>query len=673
LVAGLRKGVFLLNLAIKLTLYFLLTLFNNANALELKTDNIQINPAAAIEYLEDELNGLTLQEVSSGPSTREFKPAPIVNGIINFGFSTSNYWFRLPLQRTAKAQQNWLIEIPFFYLDHIEFYAPDKPPVTTGSGYPFNSRPVFNRFYVFPVELSTAPQYFYFKIHTSSSLTLPVTLWQTEAFSIATQKDCIIQSLYYGGLSILVIYSLLLFISLRDKLFLYYSLYGLSIGLGMLAGNGQGKQFLWPTLTVWDQVSQYVLLSFAAMFAVLFSQRYLQTKTYAHNIHRWLTRANLSYGVITTLLMTSLFIKLPVSLILQVFMIISVAVGVTLISTTLKMLYRRHKGARFFLLAWATFWSGAIIAILRSFGVMPTNAFTAYALQIATAVEMLFLAFAMADRLILEKRLKEQAEHALITSLKNSEEKLEQQVKARTQELEQSVKNEKDIREQYIRFGSLISHEFRNQFGIIQNQLTLIIAEYEAGISQLDKRLPIIKNTTQRLTLLFDKWLQNSQFKNNINDLSLQHIELSTYLHELLDNYTHHQEQHRFVLELNPKAENIAADKALLTLALQNLMDNACKYSASGHLVTLQTRHKEDSTGIAVLDEGMGIARKNHDLIFSEYFRVNPENNIPGMGLGLNLVQRIVKVHGGTIELESTPGSGSCFCIWLNNRNLIAL
>ena len=102
-------------------------------------------------------------------------------------------------------------------------------------------------------------------------------------------------------------------------------------------------------------------------------------------------------------------------------------------------------------------------------------------------------------------------------------------------------------------------------------------------------------------------------------------------------------------------------------------MDNACKYSASGHLVTLQTRHKEDSTGIAVIDEGMGIARKNHDLIFSEYFRVNPENNIPGMGLGLNLFQRIVKIHGGTIELESAPGSGSCFCIWLNNTNLIAL
>ena len=81
----------------------------------------------------------------------------------------------MPLQRTAQAPQNWLIEIPFFYLNHIEFYAPGKTPITTGSAYPFKSRPVFNRFYVFPVELTTEPQYFYFKIHTSESLTLPVT------------------------------------------------------------------------------------------------------------------------------------------------------------------------------------------------------------------------------------------------------------------------------------------------------------------------------------------------------------------------------------------------------------------------------------------------------------------------------------------------------------------
>jgi|GEM_PF-3231608 len=103
----------------------------------------------------------------------------------------------------------------------MRFSASDKSPVTTGSAYPFNSRPVFNRFYVFPIKLTTQPQYFYFKIHTSESLTLPVTLWQSEAFSIATQKDCIIQSLYYGGLSVLILYSQLLFISLRDKIILY--------------------------------------------------------------------------------------------------------------------------------------------------------------------------------------------------------------------------------------------------------------------------------------------------------------------------------------------------------------------------------------------------------------------------------------------------------------------
>lgn len=668
----------MLKTVIKLFLLVFLVIFTQlANAIVLQADSTETNPAAAIEYIEDELNGLTLQEVSTGKAASQFKPAPIVNNVINFGFSVSSYWFRMPLQKTAQAQQNWLIEIPFFYLNHIEFYAPGKPPVITGSAYPFNSRPVFNRFFIFPIELTTQPQYFYFKINTSESLTLPVTLWQTEAFSIATQKDCIIQSLYYGSLSALILYSLLLFISLRDNIFLYYSLYGLSVGLDMLAGNGHGKQFLWPTLTLWDQVSQYVFFSLAVMFAVLFSQHYLQTKIHVPKTHCWLTMTTLIYSAISALLILSLFIKLPISLLLQVFLIITVAVGLTLISTTIKMLYLQHKGARFFLLAWATVWSGAIVATLRAFGIVPTNAFTSYALQISTAAEMLFLAFAIADRLILEKRLKEQAqqktlkaEQALIASLKNTEEKLEQQVRVRTEELEHSVKNEKDIRDEYVRFGSLISHEFRNQLAITQLQLSIITEEKNIGISQLDTRLSIIQKATERLTSLFNKWLQNGQYKNGIHDLNLQRIELAPWLNEILTNYTRQQDQHCFILKENPVVESIVADSSLLTLVIQNLIDNACKYSKGGGYVTIEIRSKDNATGIAVLDEGIGIALEDQQAIFLEYFRVKPENNIPGMGLGLNLVQRIVKVHGGAIELISAPGSGSCFCIWLNNTHL---
>jgi signal transduction histidine kinase len=385
----------------------------------------------------------------------------------------------------------------------------------------------------------------------------------------------------------------------------------------------------------------------------------------------------LIFSAISALLILSLFIKLPITLLLQVFLIITVAVGLTLISTTLKMLYLQHKGARFFLLAWATVWSGAIVATLRAFGVVPTNAFTSYALQISTAAEMLFLAFAIADRLILEKRLKEQAqqktlkaEQALIASLKNTEEKLEQQVKVRTEELENSVQNEKDIRDEYVRFGSLISHEFRNQLAITQLQLSIITEEKNIGISQLDTRLPIIQKATERLTSLFNKWLQNGQYKNGIHDLNLQRIELAPWLNEILTSYTRQQDQYCFILKENPAVESIVADSSLLTLVIQNLIDNACKYSKGGGCVTIEIRSKDNATGIAVLDEGIGIALEDQQAIFLEYFRVKPENNIPGMGLGLNLVQRIVKVHGGAIELISAPGSGSCFCIWLNNTHL---
>ena len=97
-----------------------------------------------------------------------------------------------------------------------------------------------------------------------------------------------------------------------------------------------------------------------------------------------------------------------------------------------------------------------------------------------------------------------------------------------------------------------------------------------------------------------------------------------------------------------------------------NLIDNACKYSTPAQEVQIETRHRPGATGLAVVDQGIGISSENQQRIFQQYFRVSRENSTPGLGLGLSLVQRIVELHGGHIELHSVPGQGSSFCIWIN-------
>jgi signal transduction histidine kinase len=653
---------------------FLCACINTAQSIEVTATDQKINPLATLEFIEDKQSSLTLDDVSDASSASAFKKVQITGKDINLGFSTASFWFRIPLQRTVNAPPSWFFEIAFFYLDHIEFYAPGKPPVITGSTYPFSSRPVFNRFYVFPLDLNTEPQYFYFKVRTSGTLILPVTIWQPQAFSIASQKSYFILTLYYGGLWVLVIYNLLLFISLRDKNYLYYSLYALNISMGSLVRAGLGKQFIWPDLIAWDQIARHVYYSMAGVFVILFSQGYLKTQRYMPKTHNFLTIVGAIYILITLLLTIPLSSPIPTSILSQIIMVISITVGITLIYTPIKLLFLGHKGTGLFLLGWSILWFGVIIASLRDFGLIPTNAYSADAFRIATGLEMLIFAFALANRVHTEKQLKEKAQHetleikqALIDTLTHSEQNLENQVKLRTEQLEASLSNEKQLLDQYIRFGALISHEFRNQFGIIQSQLSLLIKEYEMGINKLDSRLPIIKDTTHGLMSLFEKWLQNGRFNKGLNDVNRQHFALGTWLTGIVDSYVKLQQQHRFELRLSPTIDTLLADKSLLTLVIQNLLDNACKYSGSSELIVIETRSKIGMTGIAVIDQGVGIALEHHDMIFSDYYRVNPETTIQGMGLGLSLVQRIIQLHGGTVELNSSPGSGSCFCIWLKN------
>jgi len=100
-------------------------------------------------------------------------------------------------------------------------------------------------------------------------------------------------------------------------------------------------------------------------------------------------------------------------------------------------------------------------------------------------------------------------------------------------------------------------------------------------------------------------------------------------------------------------------------VAVTNLIDNAAKYSPSGTTITIRTLVKEGYIGLEVANEGPGIPLEMQDKIFTEFFRLSPENSVRGVGLGLSIVQRIARAHDGHVSLASTRGRGAAFCIWL--------
>lgn len=116
-------------------------------------------------------------------------------------------------------------------------------------------------------------------------------------------------------------------------------------------------------------------------------------------------------------------------------------------------------------------------------------------------------------------------------------------------------------------------------------------------------------------------------------------------------------------------ALTVMADASKIEQALVNLLSNAFKYSPAGGEVSLSVR-ESDRDGqphavVSVQDQGMGMTPEQLSRAFERFYRADTSGNIPGTGLGLNLVKEIAEIHGGTVELSSEPGVGTVASLWL--------
>ena len=111
----------------------------------------------------------------------------------------------------------------------------------------------------------------------------------------------------------------------------------------------------------------------------------------------------------------------------------------------------------------------------------------------------------------------------------------------------------------------------------------------------------------------------------------------------------------------------VCVNARLIEQAVVNLLNNAVKFSAPGRLVVVEGRRDGEQWVLSVRDQGCGIAAEHLPRLFERFYRVDKARSRQsgGTGLGLAIVKHIVKAHGGTVSVESTPGQGSTFSIRL--------
>jgi signal transduction histidine kinase len=121
----------------------------------------------------------------------------------------------------------------------------------------------------------------------------------------------------------------------------------------------------------------------------------------------------------------------------------------------------------------------------------------------------------------------------------------------------------------------------------------------------------------------------------------------------------------QMVLTVSPTLQRGSYDDKLLRHIVGNLLSNAIKYSPQGGTVHLAVEHLDSHTVMTVTDEGIGIPPEEVAHLYDSFHRGSNVGDIPGTGLGLAIVKSAVDKYGGHIDVQSTPGQGTCFTVRL--------
>lgn len=213
-------------------------------------------------------------------------------------------------------------------------------------------------------------------------------------------------------------------------------------------------------------------------------------------------------------------------------------------------------------------------------------------------------------------------------------------------------------------FIGMVSHELKTPITVVMGSIYAAMSE---GVSQEDTQdlLNNAASSTESLATIVDNLLELSRAQANRLSIRKEPEDITVTLREIMKKLREKSPIHRFTLDISVGLPKVLVDRVRLERIIQNLVDNAVKYSPQGGDITISTRQKDDCLVMAVKDQGIGISFEDQAKVFQPFERLEETAGVTGAGLGLNVCRRLVEAHGGHIWVESEPGKGSIFSFTL--------
>jgi len=394
-----------------------------------------------IEQLEDPGGKLTFDQIKNNPAiAARFSPSRIFTPKVTD--LNTNYWYRIRINHDKATRNNWLLEFFDQTTDDIEVYSPGTDNTYTlthmGSNLPFADRLFQHKNFSLNINSNLYGDHIYYiRIKSHQPVNVIVVLRSVSWFVHYALDEYFFFGIFYGMLLVFSLYNLMMFFAIRQIQYLYYILYNLNIGLYEMCADGIAYQYLWPHSPGWNQYAYGIALFFASVFGVLFTRSLLYVKVKAPKLN------TLIWWVIG--LRTVFFILcLTVNKNWFNYRIIEIVPLLVACYTGYYILNKGYWPARFFVIGYSFLFIGFILKVLIAFDVpwLPFGPLTHYSLSFCFIMEMLFISFAIGEKVRILKKKKDYAQRRIIRQMKQNEElkdnlnrQLEEQVRERTKEL----------------------------------------------------------------------------------------------------------------------------------------------------------------------------------------------------------------------------------------------
>jgi signal transduction histidine kinase len=697
----------------------LLSCFNNARSQEKVVIDKSLTSqlmSHQVYYLEDETGSVTFDSVQH---SKEFRLFP--REIVNFQVSGSTFWLKFTIANKDNIKSNFL-KVGQPLLNILDFYFPDVHgnyrALPGGIRFRFPERRYRQSAeFIFDLNLSPGQEKtYYLKIKGAGQVRVPLLVVTKDTMDASLSNLTLWIGIYCGIIIVMVLYNIFIFLSIRDRSYLYYVFHTLFVGLTQLSLLGITYKYFWPNSPWFANYSNFLFTCLVSIVGVQFLIEFMHLKQKATGLFRFLKLIQLIYVLyLITSLAGYYHATYGAILLTQSF----IAVFILIISI---YLYKQgFAEAKYYLIGWSSLMLGILIYVAMDYGWLPFNNFTGYSLLFGSAAEVTLLSFALADKINIYKSEKAKMQQEALNSLMEKERMvreqnvmLENKVQERTHELSVSnsdlskvLKDLKDAEgylvesEKMAALGQLtagIAHEINNPINFVSSNvtplkrdvdmLTEIIDHFEnVGLSEIplpekQKRIEAFKEQydldylkveighlikgIQEGALRTAEIVKGLRIFSRVDEDDLKEASINEGLDStiiLINNLLTKVE----LIKVYGEIPMIECYPGKLNQVFLNIISNAIHAIKKRHgdkpggVLKIGTSRTENSVLVTITDNGTGMDENTKKKIFEPFFTTKDVGE--GTGLGMSIAYNIIKKHNGHLNIHSTLGIGSEFIL----------